>query len=166
MRLPVRELPPPPLDGQPRPGDAGERASVTTDVVVRLVSEDDLLDLTDMFERCSNQTRYRRFHSYVRAFPEPYLTDALKGDHGHFALVAETPDGIVALASCVALDEGSCEIGILVEVRYQRQRIGTRLLEALLEHAGDRTVRAHIQHDRSWLIPVLLRHEQIRVFYS
>jgi GNAT superfamily N-acetyltransferase len=135
-------------------------------IVIRPISEDDLLELTDMFERCSEQTRYRRFHSYIRAFPEPYLTDALKGNHGHFALVAQAPDGIVALASCVTLDEGICEIGILVEDRYQRQRIGSRLLAALLAHAGDRTVRAQIQHDRSWMVPLLLRHEQIRVFFS
>lgn len=133
---------------------------------IRPVSEDDQLDLTDMFARCSRQTIYRRFHGYVRAFPEPYFTDALKGDPRHFALVAETPARIVALASSVTLDDGTCEIGILVEDDYQRQRIGSRLLETLLAQAGSRTVRATIQRDQSWIIPALLRHNNIKVFFS
>jgi GNAT superfamily N-acetyltransferase len=133
---------------------------------VRPVTDGDFLELTDMFARCSRQTIYRRFHGYVRAYPEPYFTDALKGDPRHFALVAETPTQIVALASSVKLDDGTCEIGILVEDGYQRQRIGTRLLETLLAQAGSRTVHATIQRDQSWIIPALLRHNNIKVFFS
>jgi GNAT superfamily N-acetyltransferase len=133
---------------------------------IRPVSEDDQLDLADMFARCSRQTIYRRFHGYVRAFPEPYFTDALKGDPRHFALVAETPGMIVALGSSVTIDDGTCEIGILVEDDYQRQRIGTRLLDMLLAHTAGRTVRATIQHEQSWIIPALLRHKNIRIFFS
>jgi GNAT superfamily N-acetyltransferase len=133
---------------------------------IRPVSEDDQLDLADMFARCSRQTIYRRFHGYVRAFPEPYFTDALKGDPRHFALVAETPGMIVALGSSVTIDDGTCEIGILVEDDYQRQRIGTRLLDMLLAHTAGRTVRATIQHEQSWIILALLRHKNIRIFFS
>jgi GNAT superfamily N-acetyltransferase len=135
-------------------------------VTIRPINDADLLDLTDMFARCSRQTIYRRFHGYVRAFPEPYFTDALKGDPRHFALVAETPGKIVALASCVTLDNGSCEIGILVEDDYQRQGLGTRLLDTLVTQAGRRTVRATIQHDQRWIIPVLLRYQNIRIVLS
>jgi GNAT superfamily N-acetyltransferase len=133
---------------------------------IRRISGDDLLDLTDMFDRCSRQTIYRRFHGYVRAFPEPYFTGALKGDPSHFALVAETPGEIVALASCVTLHDGTCEVGVLVQDDYQRQHIGTRLLETLLAYAGARTVRATIQPDQRWIIPMLLRYENIRIIYS
>jgi GNAT superfamily N-acetyltransferase len=133
---------------------------------VRPVTDGDLLELNDMFARCSPQTIYRRFHGYVRAFPEPYFTDALKGDPRHFALVAETSTRIVALASSVTLDDGTCEIGILVEDDYQRRRIGSRLLETLLAQAGARTARATIQHDQSWIIPVLLRYKNIRIIFS
>lgn len=135
-------------------------------VTIRQVSENDLLDLTDMFERCSRQAIYRRFHGYVRAFPEPYFTDALKGEHGHAAFVAEVPGRIVALASRVTLDDGTCEIGILVEDDYQRQRLGTRLLDALLAQAGPRPVRATIQHDQRWIVPLLLRYQSIKIFFS
>jgi GNAT superfamily N-acetyltransferase len=133
---------------------------------IRRISEDDLLDLTDMFARCSVQTIYRRFHGYVRTFPEPYFTDAIKDHPRHFALVAETPGKLVAMASCVTLDDGTCEVGILVEDDYQRQHLGTRLLETLLGYAGLRAVRATIQHDQSWIIPTLARYKKIRINFS
>jgi GNAT superfamily N-acetyltransferase len=153
----------------------------TVNVTIRQVGEGDLLDLTDMFARCSSQTIYRRFHGYVRTFPEPYFSDAMKGDPRHFTLVAETPGRIVALASRVTLDhplaggaggrppasqQSTCEVGILIEDDYQRKRIGTRLLDTLLTHAGTRTVRATIQHDQSWIVPMLRRYENIRIIYS
>ncbi|HEY1626787.1 MAG TPA: GNAT family N-acetyltransferase [Streptosporangiaceae bacterium] len=130
---------------------------------IRRIADGDLLELTDMFARCSRQTIYRRFHGYLRAFPEPYFSDAVKGAPGHVALVAQSAGQIVALASSVTLDDGSCEIGILVEDGYQRQRIGSRMLERLVAHAGTRTVRATIQPDQRWIVPVLLRHENIRI---
>jgi len=132
-------------------------------MIIRQISDGDLLALTDMFSRCTRQTIYRRFHGFLHAFPEPYFTDALKGDPHHFALVAETAGKVVALASCVTLEDGTCEIGILVEDDYQRQRVGTRLLEGLLAHAGSRTVLATIQRDQGWIIPVLFRYENIRI---
>jgi GNAT superfamily N-acetyltransferase len=130
---------------------------------IRRIADGDLLELTDMFARCSRQTIYRRFQGYLRAFPEPYFSDAVKGAPGHVALVAQSAGQIVALASSVTLDDGSCEIGILVEDDYQRQRIGSRMLERLVAHAGTRTVRATIQPDQRWIVPVLLRHENIRI---
>jgi GNAT superfamily N-acetyltransferase len=133
---------------------------------IRPVSDGDLLELNELFDRCSERTIYRRFHGFMHTFPEPYFTNALKGDPDHFALVAETPERIVAMASCVALDDETCEIGILVEDDYQRQRVGTRLLEALLHQAGPRTVRATIQHEQNWLGPVLGRYKNIKVIFS
>jgi GNAT superfamily N-acetyltransferase len=143
----------------------------TVPLVIRIrpVGEGDLLGLTEMLSRCSEQTRYRRFHGFVRAFPERYLADALKGGPAHVALVAETPDRIVALASCVTGDDGTREIGILVEDAYQRRRIGTRLLETLLAHAahaGQAPVQATIQYDQTWMVPLLRRYEQIKIIYQ
>jgi GNAT superfamily N-acetyltransferase len=133
---------------------------------IRRIEEGDLLELTDMFGRCTKRTIYRRFHGYVHAFPEPYFSDAIKHDPRHFALVAEMPDKLVAMASCVTLDDGTCEVGILVEDDYQGQHLGTRLLETLLDNAGPRTVRATIQHDQSWIVPTLARYQQIRINFS
>jgi GNAT superfamily N-acetyltransferase len=133
---------------------------------IRHVSGDDLLELTGMLSRCSKQSVYRRFHGFVHDFPEPYFTGALKGDPGHFALVAETPAKIVALASCVTTGQDACEIGILVEDAYQRQGIGIRLLEMLLDYAGARTVIATVLPDNAWILPVLRRYQKIKISFS
>lgn len=135
-------------------------------VQIRPITDGDLFELTEMLARCSRQTVYRRFHGFVRAFPEPYFTDALKRDPHHFALVAQESSQIVAMASSVTLDDGSCEIGILVQDDYQRQGIGTRLLETLLAQAGPRIVRATVQHDQTWIISMLVRYQNIRFAFS
>jgi hypothetical protein len=58
-------------------------------VLIRQVTADDRPALAEMLARCSDQTRERRFHKYVRCLPEPYLTEALAGCAGHFALLAQ-----------------------------------------------------------------------------
>lgn len=106
-------------------------------MIIRRAAEADRAPLAAMLCRCSEQSRYQRFHSPVRRFPEPYLTEALKGSAHHRALVAQTPAGvIVALASCVAETDRTAEIGILVEDAWQRQGIGARLLDMLMAHAA------------------------------
>jgi GNAT superfamily N-acetyltransferase len=126
--------------------------------------------LTEMFLRCTKRTIYRRFHGYVAAFPERYLSGALAGSPEHIALVAAldpaldpalgagTATTIVALASCA--DD---ELGILVEDAWQRRGIGTRLLAELVAQAGDRPLLASILHTESWILPVLRRHPQIKI---
>jgi GNAT superfamily N-acetyltransferase len=111
-----------------------------------------------MFLRCSVQTRYRRFHGFLESFPEPYFTEALEGRAEHLALVAETPTGIVALASCAA-----GELGVLVEDAYQRQGIGARLLETLIARSGYGAFLASVQAEQSWILPFLRRYSQIKI---
>ena len=83
---------------------------------VRRARPRDRQALALMLDRCSAQTRYRRFHGHVNVFPERYLAEALSGRPAHFALVAEAADGtLVALASCRTVAAGVAEIGILVE---------------------------------------------------
>lgn len=55
---------------------------------VRRAAAADRPALERMLARCTGQTRYRRFHGPVTAFPERYLTEALSGSPLHFALVA------------------------------------------------------------------------------
>jgi GNAT superfamily N-acetyltransferase len=112
-----------------------------------------------MVSRCSEQTLARRFHSYVRGIPEPYLTEALTGSPGHFALIAQAGEtDVVALASCVAADRGSAEVGVLVEDSWQRLGVGARLLGLLIAHAdqnGLPRLRAWVIADQAWVLPVL-----------
>ena len=95
-------------------------------VSVRRAEAADREALARMFDRCTPQTRYRRFHGPIKAIPGRYLADALSGSTFHYALVAclepdpasaadpapfADPDvragGIVALASSRMVDEGA-----------------------------------------------------------
>lgn len=62
---------------------------------MRRAAERDRAALAQMLARCSSQTRYRRFHGHVRAFPDRFLTEAISGDPVHYALVGEAADGSV-----------------------------------------------------------------------
>jgi GNAT superfamily N-acetyltransferase len=130
-----------------------------------------------MFDRCTPQTRYRRFHGPVKAIPERYLAEALSGSAFHYALVAcrepgpasaaapapfADPDvragGVVALASCRMVDEGAAELGLLVEDAWQRRGLGTRLLGDLVDQArraGLRVLQAQVLAEQAWITGLL-----------
>jgi len=136
---------------------------------VRRARAGDRAALEGMFGRCTVETRYRRFHAPVKAIPGRYLTEALSGSPFHHALVA-CPDpspgpgrdapagGIVALASCAAIDEGAAELGLLIEDAWQRRGLGTRLLRDLItraSQAGLRALEAHLLAEQAWIAGLL-----------
>lgn len=139
---------------------------------VRRAAAADRPALERMLARCTGQTRYRRFHGPVTAFPERYLTEALSGSPLHFALVAcldedAERDGtvvegtVVALASCRAVDEGVAELGILVEDDWQRRGLGGDLLGEIVAYAartGLRALQAQVLAEQPWIVGLLRRH--------
>ena len=112
-----------------------------------------------MFDRCSCDTRYRRFHSPVRAIPERYLARALADRPDHYALVATAPDGaITALASCCTVFPGTAELGLLVEDASQGLGLGSFLLQELVRHSertGHTVLIATILREQAWIIRLL-----------
>jgi GNAT superfamily N-acetyltransferase len=128
-------------------------------LIVRRAAPGDRAALAEMFDRCSSQTRYRRFHGRVNAFPRRYLDEALAGLPVHFALVACTDAGrVVALASCRAEAVGVAELGILVEDAYQRRGIGAVLLREIAGYAGRTgltTLKAQVLGEQSWIARLL-----------
>ena len=146
-------------------------------VSVRRAEAADREALARMFDRCTPQTRYRRFHGPVKAIPGRYLADALSGSASHYALVAclepdpasaadpapfADPDvragGIVALASSRMVDEGAAELGLLVEDAWQRRGLGTRLLGDLVDQAsraGLRVLQAQVLAEQAWITGLL-----------
>jgi GNAT superfamily N-acetyltransferase len=144
---------------------------------VRRAAAADRPALERMLARCTGQTRYRRFHGPVTAFPERYLTEALSGSPLHFALVAcldedAERDGtvvegtVVALASCRAVDEGVAELGILVEDDWQRRGLGGDLLGEIVAYAartGLRALQAQVLAEQPWIVGLLRRHGTCRV---
>ena len=151
---------------------------------VRRAAAADRPALERMLARCTGQTRYRRFHGPVTAFPERYLTEALSGSPLHFALVAcldedaeaehgrgtvvdgTVVDGtVVALASCRAVDEGVAELGILVEDEWQRRGVGGDLLGEIVAYAartGLRALQAQVLAEQPWIVGLLRRHGTCR----
>jgi GNAT superfamily N-acetyltransferase len=126
---------------------------------VRRARQRDRQALALMLDRCGSETRYRRFHGHVSAFPERYLA----GGPAHFALVAEAAGGgtLVALASCRTVAAGVAELGILVEDAWQRLGIGGRLLAEIVSHAERArltTIRAQLLADQAWIAGMLRRH--------
>jgi GNAT superfamily N-acetyltransferase len=100
--------------------------------VIRPVRPGDGEALAAMFARCSEDTRYRRFHGFVPALPAAYLSRCLDGRHRAF--VAEPPGaGVVALASAgpVFDDPRVYEAGVMVEDDWQRRGVGGMLLATL-----------------------------------
>lgn len=112
-----------------------------------------------MIGRCSQESVRQRFHGYRRSFPERYLTGAVGGLDGHFALIAEVPgSSIVALASCVAVADDAADIAVLVEDSYQRQGIGSTMLRMLLayvDHRGIDAVQATVLAEQEWILQLL-----------
>jgi GNAT superfamily N-acetyltransferase len=138
---------------------------------VRRAATADREALTRMFERCTPDTRYRRFHGPVKVIPERYLAEALSGSPFHYALVVcpescldagrgrePDADGIVALASCRTVDEGAAELGVLIEDAWQRRGLGTRLVRDLAAHAADaglRVLEAQLLTEQAWITGLL-----------
>jgi len=126
---------------------------------VRHATEGDRPALAQMLDRCTGDTRYRRFHGYVNVFPERYLAEALSGSPVHCALVAAADDGaVVALASCRTVAAGIAEIGILVEDAWQRLGIGAFLLSRIISHSertGLTVLKAQVLTDQAWITRML-----------
>ena len=161
-------------DGRP----AGPEGAESSPVRVRQAVPADREALTRMFGRCTASTRYRRFHGPVKAIPERYLAEALSGSPFHYALVAflepasavrgaeALSDGIVALASCRLVEEGAAELGVLVEDAWQRQGLGTRLVDELVAHAsasGLTVLEAQLLAEQAWITGLLRPHGACRL---
>lgn len=129
-----------------------------TGVTIRRPVPADRQALKDMIGRCSPDAIRRRFHGYRRSFPPQYLTGALGGAEGHFALVAEVAGtSIVALASCVVTDDAA-DIAVLVEDGYQRQGLGSTMLRMLIgyaDHRGIATVQATVLAEQEWILQLM-----------
>jgi len=159
-------------------------------IVVRHAASTDRDALVSMFERCTLETRYRRFHAPVKRIPERYLAEALSGTPLHHALVAWTaqvagagaaadqrashlgpdqearPPTIVALASCRLIDEGAAELGVLIEDAWQRQGLGASLVRDLVAHAtgiGLRVLKAQLLVEQAWIAGLLRPYGACRV---
>jgi GNAT superfamily N-acetyltransferase len=146
-------------------------------VVVRRARGADAAALEEMLDRCSAETRYRRFHGAGSWLPAAYLRRCLSGEPpAQEVRVVESVDRaaseasgrpcLVGLASaCPVLDTPHVrEVSALVEDRWQRRGIGRLLLGELcacLSAAGVRVVRLELCRSQPGLLAHVLGHAPV-----
>lgn len=130
-------------------------AVITRHHRVRPFVATDLADVVAMYDRCSPDSTYRRWHGQVREFPALFANALLRG---RLALVARRAGTVVGLADAGVPAPGTYEIAILVEDAWQRRGVGTELLAGLVSEArarGAHTLRADVlSEDRGLLAPL------------
>jgi RimJ/RimL family protein N-acetyltransferase len=114
-----------------------------TQIEIRPIRSDDHERLRNSHARLSPETQYRRFLGIkpeLTSADVHYLVDIDGADH--VALVATDGDEIVAVARFVRLhdDPRTAEFAIVVGDAYQRQGLGTELLQRLAGTARRRGV--------------------------
>jgi ribosomal protein S18 acetylase RimI-like enzyme len=138
-------------------------------VLVRAARPDDADALAAMWQRCTSDTRYQRFHGVVAELPSTYLRHCLFGHDGHIARVAELvtrgyagdQPQLVGLASAGPVTDTPhiYELGVLVEDSWQRRGIGgalARELFAAVYANGIGAIRMDISRSQPNLISHLL----------
>jgi GNAT superfamily N-acetyltransferase len=127
------------------------------DVVTRLLAAD-VLELLAMYERCSPETTYRRWHGHLRAFPTAYLTALVAESDDHIAVAARRGGRIVGFASAGEIAPGVREIGVLVEDGWQHRGIGRDLLSHIVTmsaEVGTDAIRAEVLAEDAGLVDQL-----------
>jgi len=109
-----------------------------------MLTPDDGAALAALLTRVSPDTSYARFHGYVRELTTPLLDRLLDLERGrHEAVIAETDDGIVAIARYVrdTPTSADAEAAIVVADAWQRTGLGRELMHELMTAARQAGVR-------------------------
>jgi GNAT superfamily N-acetyltransferase len=94
-----------------------------------------------LHDRCSDESRYRRFHAPLPRTPLALVRQTLEPDDG-WSVLAEVDGEVVGIASVGPLSTCDLEVGILVEDALHGRGIGTELLLAVAVEAGTRGYRS------------------------
>jgi GNAT superfamily N-acetyltransferase len=111
-----------------------------------------------MLGRCSNRTRYHRFHGMTDGVS--YATSLLAEGPDHESFGAWVSGRCVGLADLHVLEGGHAEIGVLVEDGWQRCGVGSELVGVLAARARQRQLRglqAEVMADDRFILPMLAR---------
>jgi GNAT superfamily N-acetyltransferase len=115
-------------------GTAPEATAGPGEVLVRAASYSDTAALMAMHGRCSQDSVYRHFGAPLARLDLRLARRVLLDGGG--ALVAVADGMVVGLATLTEVEDGRCELSLLVEDRWQRRGIGTRLLGAATRQAA------------------------------
>jgi acyl-CoA synthetase (NDP forming)/GNAT superfamily N-acetyltransferase len=119
-----------------------------TIATMRTLRPDDRAGVQALFDRASDESLYRRFFALNRQLAVRYV-NGLFADDGHIAgaVVAESGDRILGLATADAIGPGVAEVSFLVDESAHGRGVGTLLLEhltALQRHQGVLRVVAEV----------------------
>lgn len=153
-----------PRPGDPHPRDAAPESGGPSPggavPALRKATVADARALVAMHDRCSSQTRIRRYHG-----PMPRLTERsarrLSAPTGGISVAAYVGDAMVGMATAAPWDELTCgeftvmEVAVLVEDGWQRRGIGGSLLARVVAEArslgADRIV-CRVQPDNAAIL--------------
>lgn len=135
-----------------------DRATADHPVAITALRPTDGPELVALHERCSPETRFRRWHGHARDFPRSYLAALIAADGDQLGVVARRDGRLVGFASAARTAPSSREIGILVEDAYQRRGVGRGLLDALVRRCrqdGTQLLVAEVLAEDSGLLALL-----------
>jgi GNAT superfamily N-acetyltransferase len=112
----------------------------TSPVTLRYGTAADHARVAALHDRCSDESRYRRFHAPLPRTPLALIRQTLEPDNG-WSVLAEAGGEVVGMACVGPLSTCDLEVGILVEDAHQGFGIGTRLLLDIAIEAGTRGYR-------------------------
>jgi GNAT superfamily N-acetyltransferase len=118
--------------------------------------------IEEMWGRCSLRTRLYRLHSPFPTLPLSYL-DAVISNPDWSRVATRSATEIVGLASLLDSGKGWADLGVVIEDRWQRHGIGTRLVTELFSEASARglcLVKADVLTTNDALIRPLRRVDQ------
>jgi GNAT superfamily N-acetyltransferase len=118
-----------------RPAEPAPRPSEAVEVLVREASYADAAGLTAMHARCSHDTVFRHYGAPLARLDLRLARRMLLGEGS--ALVAAVDGAVVGFATVSPVEDGRAELSLLVEDRWQRRGIGTRLLGAATRQAAE-----------------------------
>jgi acyl-CoA synthetase (NDP forming)/GNAT superfamily N-acetyltransferase len=107
---------------------------------IRTLRRDDAPAVRALFDRASDDSLYSRFFVLNREIVDRYVSSLFRDEERiDSALLAETANRVVGLASADAVGPGTCEVAFIVDEAARGRGIGTLLLEhvaAVQRHAG------------------------------
>ena len=142
---------------------SGQTSKVdATELRIRRPLQQDRNGIEEMWGRCSFRTRLYRLHSPFPTLPLSYL-DAVISDPDGSRVATRSATEILGLASLLDSGKGWADLGVVIEDRWQRHGIGTRLVRELFSEADARgisVVKAEVLTTNDALIHPLRRVDQ------
>jgi RimJ/RimL family protein N-acetyltransferase len=129
------------------------------EVTIRLAAEEDVDDLRALHDRCSPESRRRRYLSGTAGPTEAQLSRLVRAAHGYTLVAVDETGTLIGMANLMA-DGGEAELGVLVEDGWQRRGVGTALTRRLARLAaagGIEAVHAHTHADNTPMIRTMRR---------